>query len=329
MQLNKNIKIFLNFIIGPLLFLWLAYSVYQQILAQPKLDAAWDHLRSSWGPDKFLLLSLVVVLMMANWGIESQKWKMAVRDVHRFNFFQAFKAVLSGVSFSVVMPNRVGEYLGRMMHMPVGKRLRVVALAIICGFSQLLVTVFAGLGGLLSLKEHLIGAGFLNELGFQWCAGILVGVVAILTLLYFNVNMVEKLGGGRLRRRSWYYLVEVIREFSVQRLGYLLGLSIARYLVFVIQYILVFSLFDVNVSPLILLGVMSLVFLSLAVIPTIALAEIGLRGTLTLQLLGMFTTNSLGIVLATVVVWVINLIIPALVGTILMLQVRLFRSTSV
>ena len=38
MQLGKNIKIFINYFLGPLLFVWLAFSIYKQILRQPQLE---------------------------------------------------------------------------------------------------------------------------------------------------------------------------------------------------------------------------------------------------------------------------------------------------
>jgi hypothetical protein len=326
MQLNKNIKIFLNYVIGPLLFIGLSWSLYRQVSHQPHLETSWNHITSEWGSSRILLLLSAMLLMLVNWGLESLKWKAAVADIHRFTFLQAFKAVLSGVSFSVVMPNRVGEYLGRMMHMPEGKRLKVVTAAIVCSCSQVLITLISGALGLIFLRSQLISSGFMDPLAYQWATGILMGVSLILTIFYFNIGLLERLVEQIFRKRTWFYLVEVIRGFSVQRLGYLLGLSFARYLVFVLQYILIFSLFGVNVSPPTLLWVMSLVFLSLAVIPTIALAEIGIRGEIMLKLVGIFSGNSLGIVLAAVVVWIINLILPALAGALFMLQIRMFRT---
>jgi hypothetical protein len=66
-------------------------------------------------------------------------------------------------------------------------------------------------------------------------------------------------------------------------------------------------------------------FLVLAVIPTIALVEVGLRGEISLRLMGMFTTNSLGISLASVSIWFINLVLPAIVGSVLFLGIKVFN----
>ena len=111
----------------------------------------------------------------------------------------------------------------------------------------------------------------------------------------------------------------------MQRLGRLFLLSSVRYGVFVIQYLLLFRLFEVNVSAADGFWVMSLVFLALALIPTVALVEVGLRGQISLQLVGLFAANNLGILLTSITIWGINLIIPALAGSLLILGLRLFN----
>jgi hypothetical protein len=93
--------------------------------------------------------------------------------------------------------------------------------------------------------------------------------------------------------------------------------------VFLLQYIAVFYLFHVEVSAIIIMQVMSVVFLAFAVIPSIALLEVGLRGEVSLRLMGLFSINSLGIGLTSVTIWFINLIVPALIGTLLLLNIKL------
>ena len=105
----------------------------------------------------------------------------------------------------------------------------------------------------------------------------------------------------------------------------ILFLSFLRYLVFIIQYIFVFRLFEVNVTADTIATVMSVVFLAMAVIPSIALIEVWLRGEISLKIMGLFSANALGIGFTSVTVWFINLILPAVVGSLLLLNLRLFR----
>ena len=70
---------------------------------------------------------------------------------------------------------------------------------------------------------------------------------------------------------------------------------------------------------------MSVVFLAMAVIPSIALVEVWLRGEISIQLMGLFSANLLGIGFTSVTVWFINLILPAIIGSLLLLNLRIFR----
>jgi hypothetical protein len=60
----------------------------------------------------------------------------------------------------------------------------------------------------------------------------------------------------------------------------------------------------------------------MAVIPTFAIAELGLRGKIGLTLTGLFSTNATGIIFATAGIWLINLIIPAFAGSLLILSIK-------
>ena len=70
---------------------------------------------------------------------------------------------------------------------------------------------------------------------------------------------------------------------------------------------------------------MSIVFLAMAIIPTITLVEVGLRGEISLRLMSLFTTNSLGVGLTSVSAWFINLILPAVMGSVLILGIKVFK----
>jgi hypothetical protein len=70
----------------------------------------------------------------------------------------------------------------------------------------------------------------------------------------------------------------------------------------------------------------SVIFLVLAIIPTFAIAELGVRGKVSLKLIELFSTNSLGISIATVTIWIINLVLPAIAGSLLILSIKIFKN---
>ena len=320
---NKNIRVFINYFLGPLLFIWLCYSIYHQVQQQPGLEKSWRHIYESFNSGKIWNLVIVLLLMLVNWSVETIKWKLAVQKIQKVDFFTAFKAVLSGVSFSVTTPNRVGEYLGRVLYMNEGNRLKAISLTITGSISQLIVTLIMGLAGLLILRAPVEASQMISSF---WLDIMLWGVgagVFILTLFYFRlswlVSWIDRLPGSK----KWAWLIETLEKFNATLLLQLLSLSALRFVVFIIQYYLLFQLFDVNVSLWQAWWTVSVSFLILAVIPTIALfTDLGLRGKVSLMLVGMFSGNNLGIGLTAVSVWFINLIIPALAGSLLILSIK-------
>ncbi|MEI9945655.1 MAG: lysylphosphatidylglycerol synthase domain-containing protein [Chitinophagaceae bacterium] len=321
---KRTIRIFINYFLGPLLFIWLSYSIYAQIQKQPDLERSWQHIKnSSFGSPLIWNLAAVVILMVVNWSIETVKWKLCVQRIQQINFITAFKAVLSGVSFSVSTPNRVGEYLGRVLYMKEGNRLKAISLTITGSISQLIVTLVMGVAGTIILRKQVEAGAVLS---FFWVNIILYGtLVAVLTLtvFYFRISWVsrwfDRLPG--IRRYAW--LFSELEKFNATLLLQLLSLSALRFFVFIVQYYLLFRLFEVDISWWHAWWTTSVSFLVMAVIPTIALfTDLSLRGKISLKLLSLFSKNDLGIGLASVSIWFINLVIPALTGSLLILSIK-------
>ena len=177
--------------LGPVLFIWLSWSIYQQLRHQPNLESSWMAMQQSMRSSLWWILPLVISGMVVNWSLESLKWMLVVRRIQPIGFFTACKAVLSGLSFSVTTPNRVGEYLGRVLYMNEGNRLKAISLTITASISQLIITLFMGLMGLLLLRTDLEKANLVSAF---WYDSILYGTMAVtffLTVFYFRI--------GRLR----------------------------------------------------------------------------------------------------------------------------------
>lgn len=329
MKMNKNIKIFINYFLGPLLFAWLSYSIYRQIVKQPQLEESWLQIRQSFQSYKVIYLVLAIVLIAVNWGLEAWKWMVSVRTFYPIKFFQAFKAVLSGVSFSVTMPNRVGEYFGRIMYLPEGNRLKTISVTLVGSFAQLLTTITVGIVGLVILKASLIEHLPQLKIWYQFIVYGLVIAASIMLLIYFNIGSIVNIFNRWIKNQKYIFLIEALQNFHTRLLIQLLLLSFVRYLIFIIQYVLVFYLFEVNVSTPVIATVMSVVFLAMAVIPSIALVEVWLRGEISIRLMGLFSMNTLGIGFTSVTVWFINLVLPAIAGSLLILSLRVFKNESV
>lgn len=322
MRISKNIKIFINYFLGPLLFIWLSWSIYSQIKKQPNLEEAWLTIRESISSPMVWNVAAVMLLMVVNWSLEAIKWKISVKDIQQVSFLKALRAVLSGVSFSVSTPNRVGEYLGRVLYMDDGNRLKTISITIVGSISQLIITLLMGAIGLIVLKPAIEAGQIISPM---WMNVILYGVMIVLagvSLFYFKlswlIKLVDKLPGSK----KFVYLVEALEGFGATLLLKLLSLSLLRFIVFIVQYYLLFRLFSVELSWAQCFWTVSVSFLVMAVIPTIAIAELAQRGKVVTTITGLYSVNELGITFATAGIWFINLILPAIIGSLLILSIR-------
>jgi len=322
---NKSIKIFLNYWLGPVLFIWLTVALWQQIKQQEDLPQAWLHIRAVLFSSQVWQLVLVACLMIVNWSIEARKWQLLMQPVQALSFMQCLKAVLAGVAFAVNTPNRIGEYGGRMLYLPEGKRLDSIPLTVLGSFSQLLVTLSAGTIGLWLLYAGRLGFNLpatwhANDLWLGVLCWLMTTISAVSLLVYLRISWVLHLIP---KLPSW-----AATDVPVRILLRVVGWSVLRYVVFLFQYILLLQLFGVTENWFAAIWLVSLQFLVLAIVPTIALADLGIRGKLALELFGWIGSNSLGIVTTSTVVWFINLVLPALAGAILIFRIRIFaRST--
>jgi uncharacterized membrane protein YbhN (UPF0104 family) len=287
-------------------------------------------IRTSFGSPMILNLVAVFLLMIINWGIEAFKWKISIQCIQQVSYFTAFKAILSGTSFSVTTPNRVGEYLGRVLYMNEGNRLKAISLTIAGSMSQLIITLFMGLLGFMVIRKPIENGHLLSAIWIQvMIYGVLL-VLIILTVFYLRLSWIIRWIDRLPWVRKYAWLLKGLEDFNATLLLQILSLSALRFLVFLIQYYLLFRLYSVDVSWWQGLWAVSVSFLVMAVIPTIALfTDLGLRGKVSLNLIGLFSGNTLGISLTSVSIWFINLIIPALTGSLLILSIkRIFKNNN-
>lgn len=329
MPVNRKLRALLNYFVGPIVILWVAYSTYTHIIRQPHRREAWDSILGSLKGDGPLLLGATLALMLVNWGIEARKWQLLVRQLEPISFRKAYFSVLTGVSISINTPNRIGEYGGRILYLKPENRLKAISLNMVTSVSQLIVTMVMGILGVLYLLST-FSLGVLDKSGFTpfWLNVLVYGGTAfcLMTIvLYFKLSWLVRLLEAIPALRKVKPYIAVLDHYDWPLLLSMLLLSTIRFVVFVTQYILLFRLLAVDVTWWQGFWSVSVLMLVLAVIPTITLTEPVIRGEAAITLLGLFNNNSMGVWTASFVIWIINLIIPALMGGLLILGIKIIK----
>lgn len=315
--------------IGPLLACWLLYSLYKQVKAQPDLPRAIELMRQApVGPQAWKFW-LVLLFSFANWGIEARKWQILINMLQPMRFWRALQSVLSGVTVSLNTPNRIGEYGGRILYVDEGNRLKAISLSIAGGIAQLIVTVVMGCGGLLYLLQQIQpDTGAVLGLSAFWIKIMLYLSICgalLLLLFYFKLGWLIRLVEKMPFSGKFVQYISVLDGFDAKILLRLLFLSASRYIVFVLQYIFMLQLMEVSNDVWQNAWMVSVMFWMLAIVPTFAIAELPLRGQISKGLFSMVSSNALGILAVTFGIWFINLFVPAVVGSLLILGNKFFK----
>ena len=304
----------------------LCISLYQQIIQQPDLAVRWREISQSWQKINFWL---VILLMPLNWGLESIKWQVLMRRLQPFSFSHAFKSVLAGCSVTMLTPNRIGEYGGRVLFVAPENRVKSISLTLVGSLSQLLVTLLAGSIGMIYLRY------FSQEVGKQITVVpdflgnfliVLSIVVSILTaMLYWGISWITNwLGRFNWTKKIQPY-VAAVAAFESKILRRLFVLSTVRYIVFVLQYVLMLQVMDVEVGFINSFAMITVFYIIMALAPTIGFIELPLRLSVLGLIYHLVSSNELGISAAALAVWLINLVVPAILGSLLILKIRIIK----
>lgn len=322
---HKNIKLILNYVIGPLVFCILIISIYYQIQNQQDEEDTIEILKSAFNSENLLPFISVIGLMFLNWGIEAKKWQISIKIITPISFIQSFKAIFSGTTVAFFTPNRIGEYIGRMWYVEKSHRLHTIPLTIIGSITQVTVTLFIGFLALLYWKffsvHEPIEKGLLNVL--LWVSILLV---CLMILFYSKAKWIlDKILSISWLKKANPYFQAVI---SIDKMVFfqLLVLSFCRYFVFILQYWLIMDIFGIKLSIPIVTGIMATIFFLLAMIPTFGdLMDMSIRLKASVYMVQNITGNITGMLATSLTIWIVNLVIPALIGSLLILTIRIFN----
>ncbi|MFY7900155.1 MAG: lysylphosphatidylglycerol synthase domain-containing protein [Chitinophagaceae bacterium] len=327
--MNKKLKILVNYFVAPWLFIWLSYSIYNAIIEQKDLATSWNTIVHNFNTSSKWRLIVACLLMVLNWGLEAKKWQLLMLAIQPLTYKRALRAVFSGQALALGTPNRIGEFAGRIVFLEEGNRLRGVSLSVVGSLAQIIVTFFMGVIGLIYIYIALAKQlSIFQDVSILWLKGLLsiLSVFSILLLIFFyNLSWITKVFEKIKIVFKYKFFIEKLEDLHNKQLTQIIVLSFCRYVVYVLQYVLLFHFFEVTIHWWQICFLVFVQLLILAIIPGIALAELGIRGKVSIALFGMLTTNTIGIIATATSIWMINLIIPAVAGSLMILGLKIVR----
>ena len=287
--------------IGLILFVVCLVAIYNKVAHNENLNQYSADIKIQFEKVTFLEWAVLLLLFLGNYLMEAIKWQNLLASWSHISIFKSYQSVLIGQAFAFFTPARSGDYVGRILLLPPGSKIKGVAQLAWSSYAQLIITISIGSIAL-----------FFNLPFFPWIKWFMpLGLVAAL-LVYFHPGQFK----------GWLNKINKLQIENKLKLN-LLGLSFLKYMIFILQYTWAVKMLNIPITPIDLWIALGVLFLLLSIIPSISLTDLVIRGQIIVVLLEPYYNNSLMLICLSTIIWAVNFLLPAIIGAFLLINFRI------
>ena len=260
----------------------------------------------------FLNISILLLLSFLNWLFEIKKWQILSSSIGRNTTKRATRESLASFTAAIFTPSRIGEYGAKSLYYLKPARRKVIFLNFLGNLSQLLVTIFFGVIGMLYLLSQM-------ELPFNIINGLLMAFLLLAPFIGYWV----------MRKYKWKikgYSVEKL-ENSFQKIPRKVRMravlyATLRYLIFTHQFYFFLMIFKVELPYLLVISAVFTTYFLSSIIPTMMVFDALIKGGFAVWIFGLLNVPELVVLVIVLAAWILNFGLPALVGSYFVLKYK-------
>ena len=295
------------------------YGIWVKLIEHPKLD--FYLFLQSVSESRVLSFRNVLILLALstlNWLFEIKKWQILVGQIRNISFWQSIRESLGGLTSSLLTPNRIGEYGAKAICYSSVNRMKIVFLNFIGNMTQLGATIIFGICGLFVLRQKLDWTFPDVNLYFLPLSILLVGGIFILIKNFKNTSI----KGYSIQR-----LLKFVKSLRLKDLWHAQLLALIRYLIFSFQMVVLFRFFGVEYGYFYLMPIISSMYLLASILPSLVIFDVIVKGGIAVYLFGAFGISELTSLSVITMMWMLNFMIPSLLGSYFVLNFKPSQQT--
>lgn len=271
-----------------------------------KLDLNRGFIKSLIQEIHLFYLITAILLVFPNYYFEIKKWEILANQVEKRNFKTATNEVLRGLKLGILTPLMIGDFVGRSLDFKKENKGSAVALNLFNSIIQTWVSMFLGSLGLTLWWN-------IAEPALKKTLFIPTIVLSAATLAGFVLIFEVKLNFfARFKIvRKYFTEYQLSRVIKVK----IIFLTILRNLLYIVQYIFFYLAFSVVLKPVIyFIGVNILLMIKTIGGGLNIFGDLSIRELVSIHFFNQFDIDPRIVLIATFVVWVVNIFIPILFG---------------
>jgi len=270
------------------------------------------------------VISVVLLLMLVNWGLEAFKWKRLLRQIEKLSIWQSVESVFCGLTWAIFTPNRIGEYGGRVFFLSPKRRIIGIVAMAVGNIGQMVLTNIFGAIALCIFIYRFVPLDYrltyaLIALSVMFCLFFLI--------FFFNIRWLNGLLLSMRFTRKYKKFYSILGRYHKKELFKILMFCLARYVVFSTQYFIMFYWLIPDIHYLDILMMVCILFFVQSTLPSLDLFDIGVRSATASYFFSFVTKLDVAVIACTASIWLINIIIPAILGSYFVFKLNFFGST--
>lgn len=268
----------------------------------------------------YIVIAFVVSLMFLNIFLQFIKWNLISSTLLNVSDKKKnFYSLMYGISAAAFTPMRLGEYIGRSIALKNISFMEIVVATAIDKFMNLYILTIAGsISIVLFLHFYLNISFFITITLFV----LIFSGLYLFTFLFFKRDFWSDFIFKQLSKfKSLYSYVErisVLKTFNKKELNKILIFTFLHFFCYVTQFGLLIYAFENSGNILIYIWGGILMMFSKTFIPALTIAEIGIREGASIFFLTILGATAASAFNASFLLFVINILIPAVIGMILL-----------
>ncbi len=319
--MNREAKKILS-IIFKIAILVLAFGYIFQILSNNHSISDFKRLTSSLSRSSvWTVVASLFMLMLLNWFLEALKWKYLLQRVEKISTWKAIESVFCGLTWAVFTPNRIGEYGGRVFFLSPRKRIIGVVSMSVGAIGQMVVTNVLGALALLWFVTTFMELNLIVNFALTFLVAIFC---SFFLLFYFNIQWIDGLLSRIKFIKPFRRFFSILAKYKNEDLIRVLTYCLSRFMVFTTQYCLIINLLIPEIPFFSMVMILFILFFIQSALPSLDLLDIGVRALTATYFFSFVTDQEVAIMAATAGIWLVNLIIPAILGSVFVLKLNFF-----
>lgn len=290
-------------------------AAYWYLFQKIRTFENWDDLlvQLKTQPERFAYFGIpILCLTLVNVTLKAFVWKNLTSILQPLSFKRSVRAILLGITGGSFTPARVGDWIAKSIVLEQKFRKKGIFIAALGHIMQSITMIIPGI---VTLYFYSVEFAHITQLNTRFSSSLMWIIEVSIILFMVVLPFVTK----RLQIPRFPSVIQgvvnTIAAYSYFTYFKIIAYNTLKNVFIYLQLYLLLRLFGIPINGMQALIIIPTFYLSLSFVPGIMFADLGVIGAFSIMIIGKVFDNYGGVLLATMCIWIVNVGLPLLGGS--------------